>query len=144
MHGRRGLIQYQFTVPLGAEDVLADALGTTRAAGHPASLAVVKVFGAAGPAPLSFPQPGWSLAMDFAAHRSLGPVLDRLDDRVASAGGRVYLVKDSRIRPDVLTRMYPALARWQAERAILDPDRVMNSDLARRLRLIDEPGATHG
>ena len=90
-------MQHQFAVPFGAEHVLAGALRCTHDAGHPPSLAVLKVFGAANPAPLSFPAPGWSLAMDFAADPALGPVLDRLDERIAAAGGRVYLVKDSRI-----------------------------------------------
>ena len=143
LHGRRGLVQYQFTVPFGAEQVLADALGATRAAGHPASLAVLKIFGAAGRAPLSFPRPGWSLALDFAAHPGLAAVLDRLDEQVAGTGGRVYLVKDSRLRPDLLAAMYPELPRWQAERAVLDPDGLMISDLARRLRLTDHMGAGH-
>lgn len=138
LHGRRGLIQHQFTVPFGAENVLAEALRATREAGQPPSLAVLKVFGAADPAPLSFPGPGWSLAMDFAADPALGPVLDRLDERIAGAGGRVYLVKDSRAQPDLVATMYPGLARWRAVRAMLDPDRLLVSDLARRLRLTDQ------
>jgi decaprenylphospho-beta-D-ribofuranose 2-oxidase len=135
LHGRRGLIQHQFTVPFGAESLLADALRVTRAAGRPPSLAVLKVFGAAGPAPLSFPAPGWSLAMDFAADPALGPVLDRLDERIAAAGGRVYLVKDSRAHPDLIAAMYPGLSRWRAIRSMLDPDEILVSDLARRLHL---------
>jgi decaprenylphospho-beta-D-ribofuranose 2-oxidase len=135
LHGRRGLVQYQFAVPYGAESVLAAALVEAQRAGCPATLAVLKVFGAGNPGPLSFPQPGWSLALDFPADPALAEVLDGLDARVAAAGGRVYLVKDSRLRPDLLEAMYPQLPRWRAERAVLDPDQVMNSDLSRRLGL---------
>ncbi|WP_221321416.1 FAD-binding protein [Actinoplanes sp. L3-i22] len=138
LHGRRGLVQYQFTVPFGAEDVLAEALHGTRSAGFAPSLSVLKLFAEANPAPLSFPAPGWSLAMDFAARAALAPVLDRLDERVAAAGGRVYLVKDSRVRPDLLDAMYPGLARWRAVRSMLDPEHRLVSDLARRLRLTDQ------
>jgi decaprenylphospho-beta-D-ribofuranose 2-oxidase len=132
LHGPRGLVQYQFVVPFGAEQVLHAALrGPARAA----TLAVLKVFGAASDAPLSFPMPGWSLALDFPAHPRLASALDTLDEQVAAAGGRVYLVKDSRMRPDLVAAMYPGLDRWRAERDLLDPDRLMTSDLDRRLRL---------
>jgi decaprenylphospho-beta-D-ribofuranose 2-oxidase len=144
LHGPRGLVQYQFVVPRGAEAVLATALIEPQRAGCPATLAVLKVFGAAGPAALSFPLPGWSLALDFPADPALAPVLDDLDARVAAAGGRVYLVKDSRLRPDLIEAMYPLLPRWRAERAVLDPDHVMVSDLARRLGLTGERGGFHG
>jgi decaprenylphospho-beta-D-ribofuranose 2-oxidase len=139
LYGRHGLVQYQFVVPAGAEDIIAAALALPLAAGCPATLAVLKTYGQVGLAPLSFPRPGWSLALDFPASTpALAGILDDLDERVAAAGGRVYLVKDSRLRPDLLAAMYPRLASWRAVRTALDPDRVMTSDLARRLRLIDE------
>jgi decaprenylphospho-beta-D-ribofuranose 2-oxidase len=140
LHGRRGLVQYQFVVPFGAEDVLAAALDMPQRRGCPATLAALKVFGPGNAAPLSFPAPGWSLALDFRANPVLAPILDYLDERVAAVGGRVYLVKDSRMRPELLEAMYPQLSRWRAERAVLDPERVMTSDLARRLHLIEGAG----
>jgi decaprenylphospho-beta-D-ribofuranose 2-oxidase len=62
-------------------------------------------------------------------------LLDRLDEAVATAGGRVYLAKDSRVRPDVLARMYPKLAEFRELRAEIDPAATLVSDLSRRLHL---------
>jgi decaprenylphospho-beta-D-ribofuranose 2-oxidase len=47
----------------------------------------------------------------------------------------VYLAKDARLRPDVFEAMYPHVAGWRKQRASLDPRRVFESDLARRLDL---------
>lgn len=137
LYGPQGFLQWQIVVPFGAEDVLrrvADAFATARV---PTLVGVLKRFGAANPGPLSFPLPGWTLALDMpTAVDGLGPFLDGLDEMVVAAGGRIYLAKDSRMRPELLDAMYPRLDEWRAVRRRVDPDAALQSDLARRLHLV--------
>ena len=124
-------------MPSGAEHVLEDVLAELRRASVPCYLAVLKDLGEANGAPLSFPLAGWTLALDLPrAAAGLGAALDRCDERVAEAGGRVYLSKDARLRPDVLRAMYPRLEDWRAVRDRVDPDGVWRSDLAVRTGLV--------
>lgn len=112
------------------------AIESLRDAGTPAFLAVFKRFGEGNPGYISFPIPGWTLALDLpAANPALAPALDRLDEAVAEAGGRVYLAKDSRMKPEMMSAMYPRLPEWRRVQATLDPDGRLQSDLSRRLGL---------
>jgi decaprenylphospho-beta-D-ribofuranose 2-oxidase len=136
LYGPRGLVQHQSVVPFGREDVLRELIEAFSTAGAGSLLAVLKRFGP-GTGMLSFPMEGWTLALDVPAGRpGLARLLDRLDERVAAAGGRVYLAKDSRLRADLLAAMYPELPAWRDVRAELDPHGVLRSDLARRLGLV--------
>jgi len=136
IYGRGGFLQYQFVVPDSSAHVVPYALKRLRDIGAPSFLTVLKRFGAANPAPLSFPQPGWTLTADVPARiAGLADVLDELDTLVLSEGGRLYLAKDSRMSPAMMAASYPRLAEWQQQRAILDPQHVFTSDLARRLSL---------
>ncbi|MFF0589491.1 FAD-binding protein [Streptomyces sp. NPDC003781] len=136
VYGRGGFVQYQFVVGHGREEALRRIVGRISARRCPSFLAVLKRFGAADPGWLSFPVPGWTLALDIPAQLpGLGAFLDELDEEVAHAGGRVYLAKDSRLRPELLAAMYPRLDDFRALRAELDPRGVFVSDLARRLAL---------
>jgi decaprenylphospho-beta-D-ribofuranose 2-oxidase len=134
--GRSGIIQYQLVVPDQGAAVLTEVLDRIRRVGCAPFLGTLKRFGPASGGPLSFPLPGWSLAVDMpAGHLALGPLLDGLDDTVAAAGGRVYLAKDGRLRREAFDRMYGDLGAWHATRARLDPVGVFQSDLGRRLGL---------
>lgn len=136
VYGRGGFVQYQFVVGHGQEEALHRIVHRISVRRCPSFLAVLKRFGEADPGWLSFPVPGWTLALDIPANLPrLGSFLDELDEEVAAAGGRVYLAKDSRLRPDLLAAMYPRLADFRALRAELDPRGVFVSDLARRLDL---------
>lgn len=136
VYGRGGFVQYQFVVGHGREDALRRIVRRISERRCPSFLAVLKRFGEADPGWLSFPVPGWTLALDIPASLpGLGGFLDELDEEVAGAGGRVYLAKDSRLRPELLAAMYPRLDDFRALRAELDPRGVFTSDLSRRLHL---------
>jgi decaprenylphospho-beta-D-ribofuranose 2-oxidase len=137
LYGPAGFLQYQLVVPFGAEGVLAAVIELLRWARAPCYLAVLKDFGPENDAPLSFPMAGWTLALDIPrAAPGVQPLLERFDELVAEAGGRVYLSKDARLRPQTLAAMYPRLDEWRAVRDGADPEGLWRSDLGLRTGLL--------
>ncbi|MFD0316866.1 FAD-binding oxidoreductase [Streptomyces flavalbus] len=135
-YGGGGVVRYRFAVPYGQEETLRRIVRRISGRRRPPSPALLTRLGEADAGWLSFPVPGWSLAVDLpTGRRGLPALLDTLDEEVARAGGRVCLARDSRLRPDLLAAMYPRLADFRALRAALDPRGVFTSDLSRRLAL---------
>lgn len=131
LYGRDGFWQYQCVVPPPAmRDAVAELLGEIALSGEGSFLAVLKTFGdIASPGLMSFPMPGATLALDFPNRgESTLRLLDRLDQVVKAAGGRLYAAKDGRIPRDVWTAGYPNLDRFTAN---LDP--AFASDFWRRV-----------
>jgi len=136
VYGRKGFVQYQFVLPpetshQGMKVILEELAASKRAS----FLAVLKRFGAQGSGLLSFPQPGYTLALDIPVSDGLFELLDRLDERVLHYGGRVYLAKDARLRPEAFRAMYPRYPEWQSIKSKLDPNNLIRSDLSERVEI---------
>ncbi len=139
-YGRRGVLQYQFLLPperarQGLIEVL-EALSSSRRASF---LAVLKSMGPASGGLLSFPRPGYTLALDLP---NTGPELHEalagLDRIVLRHGGSIYLAKDACLGPGAFQEMYPALDRFRAIKAQVDPEQRFSSSLARRVGLLED------
>jgi decaprenylphospho-beta-D-ribofuranose 2-oxidase len=136
VYGPGGFRQYQYVLPFGEEAAVRQSLEIVSALPAPSFVTVLKRFGAGDPGFLSFPRPGWTLALDFPARTpGLAPLLDRLDLLVMTHGGRVYLAKDSHVSRAAFEEMYPRVAEFREIRAKTDPAGVLASDLSRRLAL---------
>jgi decaprenylphospho-beta-D-ribofuranose 2-oxidase len=135
--GRRGLVQYQFAIPAEATPVLRRVLAFLIGSRMSPALTTLKNLGFGTAGPLSFPIPGWTMAVDLPARWLRdGTRLRRIDEMVAEAGGRVYLAKDSVVDPALIPVMYPRLKTWRRTRDRLDPHRRLTSALAQRLDLL--------
>lgn len=136
LYGKKGFVQYQFVLPPETADKGLEAVLTRLSlSGNASFLAVLKRFGAAGSGLLSFPMPGYTLALDLPLRHDTLALLDTLDAVVLDHGGRVYLAKDARLAASSLPRMYPQLDAWRELRSQLDPEGLFVSALGRRLEM---------
>lgn len=115
-YGNKGFLQYQFVLPLAAGRApLGEILGKIADTGLGSTLAVLKVFGVGNDSPLSFPEPGYTLALDFQVKPKVLALLNELDKMVLHYGGRHYLAKDSRMSELTFKASYP---RWEEFEAL--------------------------
>jgi FAD/FMN-containing dehydrogenase len=133
IYGRRGFLQHQCVIPQDrALDVLGEILDRVSSRGDASFLAVLKKLGQ-GDGLMSFPMPGYTLALDFPMSGSIFGFLDEIDRLVVAAGGRLYLAKDARQSRATFAAGYPALQRFNEIRRSLDPDGKIRSQLSQRL-----------
>jgi decaprenylphospho-beta-D-ribofuranose 2-oxidase len=138
MYGRRGFVQYQIALPQASgREGLRAILDRLARSGRASFLAVLKRFGASGPGLLSFPLRGYTLALDIPVARGLLPFLHELDRMTLDHGGRIYLAKDAALRAEDFAAMYPQLGPFRVIKRKLDPQGVLSSSLARRVRIVD-------
>ena len=139
LYGKRGFVQYQVAVPFErSEEALTALLSRLASSRRPSFLAVLKRFGRASEGVLSFPMPGYTLALDIPYEHGLGAFLHELDETVVSYGGRIYLAKDALQEPETFAAGYPRLKEFQAIQKELDPRGILSSSLARRLKIVPD------
>lgn len=133
-YGKKGFIQYQFVLPLSAKEGLIDILNRISDKGIGSFLAVLKVFGQQDSL-ISFPSEGYTLALDIPVRDGLFETLDELDQIVLRYGGRLYMSKDARMKPEVLKAGYPRLEEFRNIVRRYNPDFKIHSDQSDRLLL---------
>ena len=135
LYGKRGFLQYQFVIPFEQGDEnLAEILGQITKSRLASFLSVLKLLGP-GEHTLSFPMPGYTLALDFPVTDKLFSLLDELDKIVAACGGRIYLAKDSRMKLQTFVDGYPQAVTFRKQ--VEDSNGVkFGSMLSERLSII--------
>lgn len=117
IYGRRGFTQFQCALPLeSAQAGLRALLQATSTAGAGSFLAVLKRLGAQE-SRFSFPMEGYTLALDFPVNARTMALLERLDAITLDHGGRFYLAKDARMRPETLRQSDPRVPEFETMRA---------------------------
>lgn len=115
LYGKPGFLQYQFVVPFSdGGRVLAKIMEAISRARMGSFLAVLKIFGTPpSQGIMSFPKPGVTLALDFPNKgKPLLALLDRLDQWVVEAGGRIYPAKDARMSSEVFRASFENISRF--------------------------------
>ena len=135
IYGRRGFIQYQFVVPKEiGKKAISEILKKITEKGWGSFLAVLKAFGP-GSVPLTFQMEGYTLALDIPMNKNLLKFLDLLDEMVRDFGGRIYLSKDARMKPEIFFATYPQGNDFAQYISSIDPNGVIQSSLSNRLKL---------
>jgi L-gulonolactone oxidase len=135
LYGPSGFYQYQFVIPFEAGlDPMQGILESISAKRQGSFLAVLKCFDARASAGLmSFPSPGYCLALDFPNREGLMPLLQTLDEIILRAGGRLYPAKDARMSARLFQKGFP---QWVEFSRWIDP--AFESALWRRVSQVGE------
>ena len=136
IYGTQGFFQYQYFIPEDKSYFIEESLALLNNYSIYSYLVVLKKFGVKKNGYLSFPEPGWTLALDFpGSNKKVLNVLEELDSKLLALGGKIYLAKDSRQSPEMFKASYPEYSEWRKIKSQMDPKNIFESDLSRRLEI---------
>lgn len=131
LYGKHGFLQHQSHLPVAtAAAAVRDILETTTKAGLASPITTLKLLGdIASPGILSFPRPGFTLALDVPnTGQPVYSLFEKLTTIVREAGGSIYPAKDARMSAEDFQAFYP---HWQEFSRSIDPQ--FSSSLWRRV-----------
>ena len=135
VYGRKGFLQYQFVVPFdGGQDIMRSFLKKTSERGMLSFLSILKTLGNESGGLLSFPKPGYTLALDIPLkNKNIIGFLSGLTKEITRGGGRIYLAKDAIISKDDFNYMYPKFKDFKRIKKACDPHKRLRSLQSDRL-----------
>jgi len=131
--GKRGFIEYQFSVPKSEISVAINILRDFHS-NFNIYLSGIKLLGEKSAGFLDFSQAGYTVTITTTPSSKLYKKLHEYDARLVAANGRVYLAKDSRLSAETFELMYDRVWKLREVRSkysLLN----FNSDLSRRLNI---------
>lgn len=133
IYGSRGFTQYQFVLPKDrSREGLKQILTMISSSGEGSFLAVLKLFGAQEGI-VSFPEEGYTLALDFPITPSTMALFAELDTVVNQFGGKLYLSKDVRMSKEMFFRGYIHAAEFVKIKKKYDPRATFQSLQSKRI-----------
>jgi FAD/FMN-containing dehydrogenase len=133
-YGARGFTQHQCVIPRAAgAPAVREFMELLTKLGGASPLCVIKDCGPESQAVLSFPLEGTSVAVDLAVSSETQRIVDRLNEFVIAAGGRIYMTKDRFTRAEHFAAMEKRLPAFFALRDKWDPKRRLRSAQSVRL-----------
>lgn len=139
LYGKKGIIQYQFVLPLESSRLgIKEVLERTAKMNLNPNLIVLKHFGPQDvhKGNISFPQRGYSLSLDLPANRHTLDGLPILDSIVVNYAGKHFLTSDSRISATVVKGTYgKSLDEFLEVKSKWDSMCYFNSSLSNRLTI---------
>ena len=139
LYGKKGFYQYQFVVPDESKGLIKKLIKELKQNNIPSFLCVLKRLGEGNNAMLSFPIKGWTLSLDFpSSNPKILPFLEKYDDLIQKAGGKIYLAKDARLSPKIFRKIYSRIIEWNNIRAKMDKNNLFQSDISKRLKIIQK------
>ena len=134
IYGRKGLIQYQFILPVDKSyEGIKEIFSVIQKKNIFPYLAVLKLYGKKNDNYISFPIKGYSLALDFKRDDDTLAMIKNLDNLVVKFGGRVYLTKDAHIDESSFKKMYPEAEKFISIRKKYDLKDKMESSQSMRI-----------
>ena len=135
LYGPKGLLQFQAVFDAdNALAIIERLIQIMRQHKVPPTLAVLKLFTQSGIGPLSFCQPGFTLAIDFCNTTKARHTIEVMNQIIVESHGRIYLAKDRFLTREQFQKMYP---QHQAFTKLLTANQSpMHSDMAQRLGII--------